>query len=297
MKRLTPQLSIPMLNRFFKTQLFLFALAFGFVEIAFAQNTNILYAVQKEGYKTSYLFGTLHLIPEDKIYVSDALLGALNQSDELVLEADAFGAMMADVMQYAMLPNGGTLDTALSEDDLALLDSALQASAGVGLQALITVKPFIIDAMLMAGAAPQNAQAWERILTDSVTANNKPISYLETIAQQLCFFDSIPVRFQLAQTLAYLHEEGGMQAEYQKLLGLYLSGDVDALNSYMTESITDPKYLYFLLEKRNRAWIPQLMAGMKTKRLFIAVGAGHLPGETGVIELLRKEGFVVERVE
>jgi uncharacterized protein YbaP (TraB family) len=64
----------------------------------------------------------------------------------------------------------------------------------------------------------------------------------------------------------------------------------------MTESIDDPRYLYFLLEKRNRTWVPQLTEAMKTKRLFIGVGAGHLPGETGVIELLKKEGFRVTKL-
>jgi len=278
-------------------KLILFPLLFIFlVQTGFAQNTNILYAVQKDGYKTSFLFGTLHAIPEDKIFLRDTLIGALYQCDELVLEADVFNANPADVLKYGQLPNDGTLDTALSQADYALLDSALNATMGMGLPVFKQFKPFMIDAMLMAGALPKGAEPWESILTEYVTSYQKPISYLETIAQQLCFFDSIPVRLQLAQTLAYLREEGGMQAEYQKLLGLYLSGDVDALNTYMTEGIDDPRYLYFLLEKRNRAWIPQLMDGMKTKSLFIAVGAGHLPGETGVIELLKKEGFRITKL-
>jgi uncharacterized protein YbaP (TraB family) len=285
-----------MQNRLLNALILLFPLAFGFAEIASAQNTNILYAVEKEGYKTSFLFGTIHAIPEDKIFLSDTLIGALYQCDELVLEADVFNANPTDVLKYGQLPNGGTLDTALNEADFALLDSTLQATMGMGLAVFKQFKPFMIDAMLMAGSVPKDAVPWESILSDYASANEKPISYLETIAQQLCFFDSIPVRLQLAQTVDYLREEGGMEAEYQKLLDAYVAGDIEGLNSYMTESIDDPRYLYFLLEKRNRTWVPQLTEAMKTKRLFIGVGAGHLPGETGVIELLKKEGFRVTKL-
>ena len=87
-------------------------LGFLIVESAFSQNTNILYAVEKEGYKTGFLFGTIHMIPEDKIFLSDTLIGALYQCDELVLEADVFNANPADLLKYGQLPNGGTLDTA-----------------------------------------------------------------------------------------------------------------------------------------------------------------------------------------
>ena len=271
-------------------------LGFLIVESAFSQNTNILYAVEKEGYKTGFLFGTIHMIPEDKIFLSDTLIGALYQCDELVLEADVFNANPADLLKYGQLPNGGTLDTALSEVDYVLLDSALQATMGVGLSVFNQFKPFMIDAMLMTGSVPKDAVPWESILSDYVSANEKPTMFLETIEQQLCFFDSIPVRQQLAQTVDYLREEGGMEAEYQKLLDAYVAGDIEGLNSYMTESIDDPRYLYFLLEKRNRTWVPQLTEAMKTKRLFIGVGAGHLPGETGVVALLRRQGFTVLRL-
>lgn len=262
-------------------------------ESAFSQTGNILYAVEKEGYKTSYLFGTIHMIPEENIFLSDTLLGALYQCDELVLEADVFNANPAELLKYGQLPNGGKLDTALTKADYALLDSALKAGMGAGLAVFKQFKPFMIDAMLMAGAVPKGTVPWEKVLTDNALNNEKTISYLETIEQQLSFFDSIPVRKQLEQTVAYLREEGGMEAEYQKLVTAYLAGDVERLHDFMTESIDDPRYLYFLLEKRNRSWVPKITEGMKTKRLFVAVGAGHLPGETGVLNLLKKQGFSV----
>jgi len=274
---------------------FLALLFFFTAQNGYSQQKSVLFKVQKEGYPNSFVFGTLHMVPEENLVLSEPLKSCLYSCDELVLEADIFSASTDDVMKYGILPNGGHLDTALSHADYELLDAALTESSGVGLLAFNSFKPFMIDATLMASAIPAGSQSWESVLATSkyIVDENKPISFLETIEQQLCFFDSIPVRMQLAQTLDYLKEGEGMEAEYQKLLKLYLVGDVAAIYNYTIENIDDPRYLYFLLEKRNRAWVPNLAEKMRSKSLFVGVGAAHLGGENGILALLRAEGFQV----
>jgi hypothetical protein len=55
-------------------------------------------------------------------------------------------------------------------------------------------------------------------------------------------------------------------------------------------------YEDIFLTNRNKNWIPKIEEMIRSKKTFIAIGAGHLPGEEGVIDLLRKKGFIVKPI-
>ena len=83
-----------------------------------------------------------------------------------------------------------------------------------------------------------------------------------------------------------------------RLANAYLAGDL----SEMLSIIEDPTFgssegTERLINKRNANWV-RVMAGLlPTASVLIAVGAGHLPGDKGLISLLRKEGYTVTPVE
>jgi hypothetical protein len=260
-----------------------------------AQTKNVLYKVEKEGYKTSYLFGTVHMIPADKLAFTDGFINALNNSELLVLEADISEENLSyDLLKSARLPNNGTLDTAMTAADYALLDSALIAASGMGMKAYKYFKPFFLEAALLMSIAPPQFEIVEKVLLDLVsTDTTKQVFYLETVAQQMCTFDSIPVREQLAFTLEYVREPAKMKADYDSLIALYLQADVAQLYQLSIEPFEGSRYDYYLLEKRNRNWAPQLIERMATQKTFVAVGAGHLGGSVGLITLLEQAGFTV----
>jgi uncharacterized protein YbaP (TraB family) len=85
--------------------------------------------------------------------------------------------------------------------------------------------------------------------------------------------------------------------EFDSMLGLYLNRDLVALGNLMKEEGAGVDgFTETMLTKRNQNWMLQLKALLLEQALFIAVGAGHLPGAEGLIELLRKEGFTVEPI-
>jgi uncharacterized protein YbaP (TraB family) len=266
--------------------------------VAFGQGKSLLWKIEKRGYETSYLFGTIHIIPADKFELDGDLLNALKSTDELILEADLSdqGAVMA-AMKFAQLPNGGKLDTMLNREEYNLLDSALKANVGMGLAGFVSFKPFFIESLFASTLVKDNPTIIELELTKRMKEMEKPLTTLETLEEQMTIFDSIPYRDQLASLIEMLQEENSLQAEYEKLLSLYLEEDLDALGAYMSESLDDEQTLYFLLEKRNRKWMTLLTEWMTEKSLFIAVGAGHLSGETGLIKLLREEGYTVNPIQ
>ncbi len=84
----------------------------------------------------------------------------------------------------------------------------------------------------------------------------------------------------------------------RKLADAYMSGDLNALYSIMTDPDTgmDTEEADTLINRRNSSWVDLLMGILPTTSVLIVVGAGHLPGDTGVISLLRKAGFSVTPV-
>jgi uncharacterized protein YbaP (TraB family) len=263
------------------------------------QTKNVLYKVEKAGYQTSYLFGTIHMLPADKVAFTDGCISALNEAQVLILEADiGQESVTAELLISARLPNGGTLDTALSPEDYALLDSALMATSGMGMKAYKYFKPFFLDAALMMSIAPDQFEIMENVLADLYkTDTSKTIAYLETVTQQMSTFDSIPIREQLGFTMEYLRQPGGMQAEYDSLVATYVRADLEKMYALSIAPYAGTRYDYFLLDKRNKAWMPKLLQSMKQEVTFIAVGAGHLAGPVGLISLFKAEGFTVTPVK
>ena len=89
---------------------------------------------------------------------------------------------------------------------------------------------------------------------------------------------------------------GTSEAEFDKLVDTYTSQDVEGLFLFMTSEGMMKDYRETILDQRNISWIPTLQERMKKESLFVAVGAGHLGGESGVISLLKKAGYQVEAV-
>jgi hypothetical protein len=128
-------------------------------------------------------------------------------------------------------------------------------------------------------------------------ANPKPINGLETAAFQAGLFDSIPYAKQAKELVDYIDSADYNKKETRQLADLYNQQDLDGIQALSDKD--DPgmdEYMDLLLYGRNRKWARILDTLLPDKSLLIAVGAAHLPGKQGVIELLRKEGYTVEAV-
>jgi uncharacterized protein YbaP (TraB family) len=112
---------------------------------------------------------------------------------------------------------------------------------------------------------------------------------LETIDDQLNIFDSISIEKQIKE----LRGDLNLMKDYRELLVLYKSGNVDEMAAQATKELDGEKLLF----SRNRKWVPLLDKMVKDNATFIAVGAAHLGGETGMINQLRKLGYQVVSLE
>lgn len=143
--------------------------------------------------------------------------------------------------------------------------------------------------------------AMEQLVMEEAKKKNKRIDGLETMAYQLSIFDSIPYKLQAKELLKGIStgkKEADGEKEFRELMEAYKAQDLTKLGNMISKSDDGLlQYEDLLLGNRNRNWVAKLKTLLQEKSLVVAVGAGHLPGEKGLINLLRKEGYKVTPVD
>lgn len=260
--------------------------------------SSLLWEVSKDGlsHKT-YIYGTMHLIEKEYFYFPESLENLVKKSEVLVMELDGLPDY-ASAMSLMMLPEGESIQDYFTEEEMNTIYDFMEKEMKMTKEAFDfsfgKMKPFIILQLITAKQFEGDTESFELTLTSLAKENKLEIKGLETIEQQLGFFDMIPSKDLGKMIITYFDEADSLLIQTKEMQRVYRKGDLDSLAIFMTESA--PELMEFediLLTNRNKAWIPKIIEFIHQKPTFIAVGAGHLAGEEGVLELLRKEGYTV----
>ena len=283
-----------------------------------ANDTTLLWKITTPGAAApSYLFGTIHLIPEEDFFMPNRVVAALNDADEVVFEIDPRDmqdpSMMMRIMGKINMSDGSTLKSLLSEEEYATVKAYFDGSP-LPFMFLERMKPLFTSAMvgqdfddMGGGGGPfgggmDGMKSYELELTELAEAAGKEIGGLETMEFQLNLFDSIPYEAQADMLYEAVKRENEGQAAggdgvFGQMVDVYRRQAVAEMAGMMDESgDTSGKFTELLLTKRNQNWAPTIKQQTGDKTMFYAVGAGHLGGENGVIALLRRMDVTVEPV-
>src|SRR5690606_34094078 len=162
-----------------------------------------------------------------------------------------------------------------------------------------TTKPFFISAMFYPKMIDCPMQSVDQEFMKLSADSKKEILGLETLRDQMGVFDSIPYEVQLEELLKSIKSDFvNDKNESRKLYEAYASQDVEAMYRLAIESENrlTSEFQELLLDNRNKSWIPVIETQMEKQPSFFAVGAAHLGGPSGVINLLRQAGYKVEPV-
>jgi hypothetical protein len=248
--------------------------------------------------KPSYLYGTIHIICKEDLMITDNMKGGLDKSEQLVLEIDMDEpGMMLSSMKMMMMPGGKTIKQLLSEDDYKMVNKFFKDSLKMDLGFLGTMKPMMLSSVMYPKILNCTIASYEQTLMDYVKQQKKPVLGLETIEDQMNAIDKIPLENQAKMLVESVKDYGKSVGEFKKLLNDYKNRDLEGLYKNMQQSETmemTPEFESALLNERNQRWIPIIEKMTKEKTTFFAVGAGHLAGKNGVINLLRQKGYKVE---
>ena len=237
---------------------------------------------------------------KDDIHFSPNLLAALNYAGEVYFEMDlddpanTLGALM-----FMNMKDGKTLKDLYTPEEFSRLEKYFNDSLRTSLKTFQKMKPTMLSAFLYPKMFPCKALSGvEQELMKSAVKSKKEIKGFETIAFQAAVFDSIPYDTQAKSLLNTIDSIDHYKVYFDTMLHVYKSQQIGEIE----EMFTRPEFgmqdgMEFLLDKRNANWVTQLKAILPKQNIFMAVGAGHLVGKKGLIELLRKEGYTLRPID
>ena len=270
-----------------------------------SQNTLLWRISGKDLVKPSYLFGTMHMICADDIILSDSLVNAIEGAEDVYLELDMDNIMeMMGAMAKMKMRNDTTLSDLLTKQEYEKVKTFFSEKGSMlPFSLLETYKPFLAASLIMeqqSGASCNSVISMEQLIMKEAKSKGKKIRGMESMEYQMSIFDSIPYKFQADQLVKMINDgtKDGDASDMQLITDAYRTQQLDKMEELMKkEDMGIGNFTEILLYKRNLEWAQKLQALMAQKALVIAVGAGHLPGEKGVINLLRKAGYKVEPVK
>jgi uncharacterized protein YbaP (TraB family) len=251
------------------------------------------------------LLGSMHVLRPSDYPLPPAVDALVDGADGIVMEIDlddVDAAAQQRIVFEAMLPQGTLLKDVLDEDVYAKVELEMR-ELGLDLEALEHFEPWFLAmtalelGMRKIGFQPERGV--EQYVIGRARAAGKEIVGLETLEFQIGLFDALPPEQQqamLEQTLAELDEGAAVLGE---MVAAWRAGELESLSAELLDEFDDFPGLYdTLVTKRNTAWVPSLEGMLGDgRRHLVVVGALHLVGPGSVVELLKKRGHEIERLQ
>ena len=295
------------------------SLVLAFVSIVCA-NAQLLYKISHKSLeKTSYIVGTYHLAPAsfiDSISGANAALAAVDVvCGEVVMSEMESRENQKKVQQAMMLPDGKSLTDVFTTDEMQRINDYMDNLLGMNLN-----NPIIKSQM---GKMTPMALSTQLQLVQymKVTPNFNPLKLidahfqkaakkagkqvagLETVDFQIeALYKSTTIERQKQQLLCMVDNAEYHALQMKELSAAFFTQDIQALWEVTEEKMgnqcdSTPKEEEILIYGRNAAWVEKMPAMMENASTLFVVGAAHLPGDKGVLELLKARGYTVEAVK
>lgn len=256
----------------------------------------LLWRIEPPGAKPSYLFGTIH-VDDPRVTALPAPVGrALDGSDRFVMEAMLDGDTLAQMAKAMYFSDDRTLEQVVGGDLYAATLKALDAR-GIPRVSVEKQKPWAVM-MMLSMPASKTGEFLDLILETRAAKQDKPIAGLETMAEQIAVFNDLPLPDQVALLKETIRTQPELEKDYGELIRAYLARDLRTLAQISDKHDPREDRLYRtvtdrLLTQRNARMQRRMAPFLKQGNAFIAVGAAHLAGDQGLLNLLEQAGYRV----
>lgn len=252
---------------------------------------------------TIYLFGTVHILKPGMSWFDEAVKDSFDASNELVVEMikpDA-AAMMKIVNEMAIDKTGVSLRDKLTAEDRADYEATM-TKLNLPVAAFDPLDPWFASVNLSLIPLMRNGYAADQGVEDELLAQARAraitITGLETPEQQLGFFDNLPEEVQIGFLNFTVDNIDETTEGMEQMVAEWANANIDALGELMNAGLEDKILYETLLVNRNINWAEWVEGRMEQPgTIFMAVGAGHLAGESSLQAILAQKGLVAERIE
>ena len=280
------------------------------IAVTLGAQSQLLWKISGNGLQQpSYIFGTYHLSPlsiKDSIASLPQAMQDIRQVyGELVMADMMKPEFLAQMQQQTMLPNDTTLKSLFTPEELEVVSRAVTEYLQVDIALLDRMKPAALFQQLTVlfymkhtpGYNPQ--EQLDASFQQEATEQGKKVGGLETAQSQVDILFNKPLRRQAEDLYCFVSDPDKVERQAKEIIAAYTAQDLDKMLQLMEEKEgtscdPTPEEMAQLLYDRNQAWVKQMPAIMQTAPTLFVVGAGHLPGEQGVLALLKAQDYTVE---
>ena len=282
-------------------------------------SAQLLYKISGKGLKSpSYIVGTYHLAPLSFVDSIPGIRQAMDHCQQVYGElvmADMLGPDSVAMMQKAlMLPDGMTLDSLLSADEMGRLNSYMKQLMGMDMtnpllkQQMNKMTPSALSstltilAFIKKGGNMDLQNSFDDYFQKQAREQGKGVGGLETMAFQISvLYGGKSLERQKELLMCQVDNAEYIDSMTDHVIKAFFAQDLDAIKEAMDIKMNNscdnsPEEDADLIDNRNADWLTKMPAIMVQKPTLFAVGAGHLPGPKGVLNLLRQAGYKVEGV-
>ena len=289
------------------------------VSFAFNAQAQLLYRISGNGLESSsYIVGTYHLAPASFADSIPGMRQAIEQTDQVCGELDMMDAFKpenaARLMQSQMLPEGVTLSSLLTADQLSRLNALLLKVLGTNLEdeayaaQVEKMKPVALSTTLSLASYMKKTQSFNPMeLLDNyfqmlALQSGKSVIGFETVDFQMGVLYGSELPEQVEDLMCLVDHFDEATELVDRITSAYFSQNFQQLESVLEEEMegtcaATPEEEAALLDNRNHNWVGMIPDMMSEQPTLFVVGAGHLCGEQGVLKLLEGLGYTVEGVK
>ncbi len=269
-----------------------------------AQNENsLLWEISGNNLSSkSYIFGTMHMMKKQDFFISEVTKDKLLQCHSFVTEVNMNISLLqqVEIMKKMYLPETKTLRDYISPEEYKSFSEYVTDSLGIKkskLEKYIRLKPFFLSAVI-SKQVEGKVKAYEKELYKIAKNKGIPSDGLESFDFQFSLVDATPIDIQAQSLVAEVQDYKKTRQLFDSMVEAYKQQDLARLYDYVVKSPDsssefNENYIY----KRNQKWISLIEEKIKNQSCFIAVGAAHLPGDKGILNLLRNQGYTITPVK
>ncbi|MEI6765461.1 MAG: TraB/GumN family protein [Bacteroidota bacterium] len=294
------------IQKLFNFRMLLVAVLWLFQSIPVSAQLNqksLLWEISGNGLKQkSYLFGTIHIISKKEFFLTDVMKEKFKSCDALATEVNMdipLGEQLK-MAQSALLPESHTIEDLIEVSAFEALRSFMIDSLGISkskFKKYIRLKPFFLSAVLSSKMSGK-VVAYEKVFFKMAKRNHMQTLGLETLEYQMSLVNAVPNDQQAKTLISGLGSLSDFRKSEKAMVDAYKDQDIDKLYEFITsQSSTDKSFEQDFITTRNHNWVPVIKKMISEQSTFIAVGAGHLGGPGGMVQLLLKEGYNVTAVQ
>lgn len=268
------------------------------VMLSSTASASLLWHIEKAG-RQNHILGTFHVADRDIVNLPRYIDQVVGNAGHLILEVKQDARAQQIIADRSLLQRS-TLPQLVGRDLYGRVTSAMK-QRGLPAAGLQRLKPWAVGLMLNF-PAPSLEPVLDVSLQYRFQDAGKPVSALESIDEQLDLFDQLPLEEQIEFLESALQHLPEFDRNMTQMKQLYKAGDLNAIHRFAEEQLTQSdsaameRLMTSIVEHRNQRMFLRLQPHLTRSGTLIAVGALHLPGKQGLLQLLKNAGYRVTPV-